>query len=94
MKTSLEEVEKIKAGFDAERTAWETDKAALLKRAEDAEAQLKPASDDLCGLKQHISQMSAAIFGKLNMQLIICFDISLTRLVTHNMLSLTRLVTL
>lgn len=33
LKTSLEEFEKVKAGFDSKRTAWESDKAALLKRA-------------------------------------------------------------
>ena len=49
----------------------ETKKANLLKRTEDAEAQLKPVTEELSGLKQHISQMIAAIFGKLNMQLII-----------------------
>src|SRR3989337_2182861 len=37
------------------------------RRAEDADAQLKPVTEELSGLKQHISQMSAAIFGKLNM---------------------------
>jgi hypothetical protein len=71
LKTSLEEIEKIKAGFDAERTAWETDKAALQRKAEDAEAKLKPVTEELAGLKQHISQMSAAIFGKIPMHLII-----------------------
>ena len=40
LKTSLEEIEKIKAGFDAERTSWETKKAALQRKADDDEAKL------------------------------------------------------
>jgi hypothetical protein len=57
-------MKKIKANFDAKRSAFETEKAALLKRAEDTKNQLKPVTEELVGLKQHISQMSAAIFGK------------------------------
>ena len=66
MKSSLEEIEKIKASFDGERTAWESDKAALLKKAEEIEDQLKPVIDELAGLKQHITHMTTTIFGKLN----------------------------
>ena len=69
LKTSLEDIEKLKANFDAERSTWETDKVALLKRAEEAEKQLKPVTDELAGLKQHISQMTAAIFGKSKLAL-------------------------
>jgi hypothetical protein len=94
LKTSLEEVEKIKANFDAERIAWETDKAALQKRAEDAEAELMPVTEELAGLKEHICQMLAAIFGKTHIQLTIHFDISLTRLAIPNIQCLTRLATL
>jgi chromosome segregation ATPase len=64
LKSPLENIEKIKANFDVERATWETEKATLLKREEDAEAQLKPVTEELSGLKQHISQMTAAIFGK------------------------------
>jgi hypothetical protein len=45
LKASLEEIEKLKAGFVTERAAWETDKAALAKKAEDAEAALKPVTE-------------------------------------------------
>ena len=65
-KSSLENIEKIKANFDAERAAWDTENATLLKRAEDAESQLKPVTEELSGLKSRISQMIAAIFGKRN----------------------------
>ena len=62
----MEEFEKTKEGFGAERTAWEADKTALLKKAEEAENKLKPVRDELAGLKQHIIHMTTAIFGKLN----------------------------
>ena len=55
----------MKSAGDAEKAAWETERAALVKRAEAAENQLKPVAEELSGLKHHISQMSAAIFGKL-----------------------------
>ena len=32
LKASLEEIEKLRAGFITERAAWETDKAALTKK--------------------------------------------------------------
>ena len=40
LKSSLEYFEKVKANFDAERSALESEKATLLKRAEDAENNL------------------------------------------------------
>ena len=36
LKTALEDIEKLKKDFSAERTGWDTEKTALLKRAEDA----------------------------------------------------------
>ena len=64
LKSSLQDTEKIKANFDAERATWDTEKAMLLKRPKDAEGQLKSVIEELSGLKSHISQMTAAIFGK------------------------------
>ena len=64
LKAALTTMEKLKDGFKNERASWETEKAALLKRAEDAEAALKPASEELSGLKQQINAMTSAIFGK------------------------------
>ena len=54
----------MKRDFSTERTGWDTEKAALLKRAEDAEAALKPMNDELSGLKHQINSMTVAIFGK------------------------------
>ena len=64
LKTALEEMEKLKKDFKADRTSWESEKAALLKRAEEAEAALKPVTDELSGLKHQINSMTSAIFGK------------------------------
>ena len=72
LKASLEEIEKLKADLAIERTAWETDKAALAKRVEDAEAALKSVTEELSGLKQHISHITVAIFGKYKGQLKLC----------------------
>lgn len=47
----LDENEKIKTRFAIEKTTWAEEKAALLKRAEDAEAALKPVTEELSGLK-------------------------------------------
>jgi predicted nucleic acid-binding Zn-ribbon protein len=62
--TALENIEKLKKYFSTERTSWDSEKAALLKRAEDAEAALKLVTDELSGLKYQINSMTAAIFGK------------------------------
>src|SRR5215216_4987002 len=64
LKTALEEMEKLKKDFKADRSSWDTEKAALLKRAEEAEAALKPVTNELSILKHQINSMTAAIFGK------------------------------
>ena len=46
LKSSLEDIKNTKANFDAERAAWDTENATLLKRAEDAENQLKPVTEE------------------------------------------------
>ena len=56
-------MEKLKESFKTKETEWETENSALLKRA-DAEATLKPVTEELSGLKQQINIMSSAIFGK------------------------------
>ena len=63
-KFSLEENEKLKAGFTTEKAGWEKEKVTLLQRAEAAESSLKETTAELTGLKRHISQMTSAIFGK------------------------------
>ena len=57
-------MEKLKESFNKERADWETEKFALRKRAEDAEAALKPVVDELTGVKRQIHAMTAAVFGK------------------------------
>ena len=64
LKGVLTTMEQLKDGFKNERTNWETEKAALLKRAEDAEAALKPVAEELTGLKHQVDAMTSAIFGK------------------------------
>ena len=64
LKGALSAMEKLKQGFKTERTNWETEKAALLKRTEDAEVALKPMEAELTGLKNQVNSMTAAVFGK------------------------------
>ena len=54
----------LEKDFKADRKSWETDKAALLKRVEEAETALKPVAGELSGLKCQINIMSATIFSK------------------------------
>ena len=42
-------MEKLKESFKAEQAGWDTEKSALLKRAEDAEAALKQVTAELAG---------------------------------------------
>ena len=57
--------EQLKEGFEKERTDWATEKADLIKTAENAEAALKPVVDELTAVKRQVHSMTAAIFGKL-----------------------------
>ncbi|XP_044414751.1 uncharacterized protein [Triticum aestivum] len=56
-------MEQLKDDFKTERTNWETEKAALLKRAEEAEAALKLVEEELTGLKHQVNTVTAAVFG-------------------------------
>ena len=60
----LAPMEQLKEGFKGERGGWDAEKATLLKRAEDAEAALKPVAEELTGLKRQINAMTTAVFGK------------------------------
>ena len=64
LRISLENIDQLKQTFSADKDSWETEKTALLKRVEEAEAALKPVTDELSGLRQQITNMSLAIFGK------------------------------
>ena len=57
-------MEQLKEGFKTERTNWETERAVLLRQAEDAEAALKPVEEELTGLKHQVNSMIAVVFGK------------------------------
>ena len=57
-------MEKLKENFKKERADWDTEKAALVKKAKDAEAALKPVVEELTGLKWQINAMTSAVFGK------------------------------
>ena len=61
---SVSEQDKLKKDFETEKKAWADEKTALISRAEKAEAALEEVTGELSGLKRHISQMVAAIFGK------------------------------
>ena len=56
-------MEQLKDAFKTKRANWETEKAALLKWAEDAEAALKPVAEELTGLKYQVNAMTSTIFG-------------------------------
>ena len=63
--SSVAAQEKLKKKFEAERKTWAEEKAALVSRAEQAEKALSERTAELSCLKRHVSQMVAAIFGKL-----------------------------
>ena len=62
--SSIAAQEKLKKKFEAERKTWVEEKAALVSRAEQAEKALTERTAERSGLKRHVSQMVAAIFGK------------------------------
>ena len=64
LKGTLTAMEQLKDGFKGKRADWEAEKTTLLKRAEDAEAALKPVSAELASLKQQINAMTVVVFGK------------------------------
>ena len=76
LKGALTTMEQLKDVFKTERNNWETEKAALLKRTEDAEAALKPVEEELTGLKHQVNAMTATIFGKYF--IIACSEVSST----------------
>ena len=62
--SALSVMEQLKKDFKKERADWATEKSALIKRAEDVEAALKPVADELTSIKRHVHAMTIAIFGK------------------------------
>ena len=61
---SVSEQEKLKKNFESEKKTWADEKAALVTRAETAEASLAEATAELSGLKRQISRMVSSIFGE------------------------------
>ena len=63
-RVAVTELEKVRAELAAYQKTAEAEKAVLTKRADNAENRLKTVSDELQTLKNHISIMTSAIFGK------------------------------
>src|SRR3954462_15149626 len=69
--SALGSMEQLKEGYKKERADWATEKAALTKKIQDAEAALKPVTDELTSVKRQVHAMTAAIFGKLPVTFVI-----------------------
>ena len=65
LQMSLSATENLKTSFASKEKVWENEKALLTRRAETAKTAPKEISTELNGLKGRVSQMVAAIFGKL-----------------------------
>ena len=61
---NLSETEKLKTNLIAKKKSWAEEKTLLIQRAETAEAALEEVTTELTGLKNRVSQMVSAIFGK------------------------------
>ena len=64
LQLSLFETEKLKTSLIAKKKTWTKEKTLLTQRAEKAEAALEEVTTELTGLKNRVSQMVSAIFGK------------------------------
>ena len=64
--SALSVMEQLKKDFKKERADWVTEKAALTKQVEYAEAALKPVVDELTSVKRQVHAMTAGIFGRLS----------------------------
>ena len=64
LQLSLSETEKLKTSLIAKKKSWAEEKTLLIQRAEKAEAALEEVTTELTGLKNRVSQMVSAIFGK------------------------------
>ena len=64
LQLSLFETEKWKTSLTAKKKSWAEEKTRLIQHAETAEASLEEVSTELTGLKNRVSQMVSAIFGK------------------------------
>ena len=64
LQLSLSETEKLKTSLTAKKKSWAEEKTLLIQRAEIAQAALEEVTTELTGLKNRVSQMVSAIFGK------------------------------
>ena len=64
LQLSLSEIEKLKTSLTAKKKSWAEEKTLLIQRAKTAEAALEEVTTELTGLKNRVSQMVSAIFGK------------------------------
>ena len=64
LQLSLSETEKMKTSLTEKKKSWADEKTLLIQRAETAEAALEEVTTDLIVLKNRVSQMVSAIFGK------------------------------
>ena len=64
LQLSLSESEKLKTSLTEKKKSWANDKTLLIQHAEIAEAALEEVTTKLTGLKNRVSQMVSAIFGK------------------------------
>ena len=71
LQLSLAETEKLRNSLTAKKKTWAEEKTLLTQRAEKAEATLEEVTTELAGLKNRVSQMVFAIFGKSSV--LICF---------------------
>src|SRR3954467_14842886 len=69
--SALSVMEQLKEGFKKDRANWATEKNALIKKIETAEAALKPVTDELTTVKRQVHAMTAAIFGKRSLTSVI-----------------------
>ena len=64
LQLNLVETEKLKTSFTAKKKIWAEEKTLLTQRAEKVEADLEEVTTELTDLKNRVSQMVSAIFGK------------------------------
>ena len=64
LQLSLSETEKLKTSLTAKKKSQAEENTLLIQRAETAEAALEQVTTELTSLKNRVSQMVSAIFGK------------------------------
>ena len=64
LQISLFETKKLKSSLTAKKKSWAEEKTLLIQRAEKAKAALEEVTTELTSLKNRVSQMVSAIFGK------------------------------